>query len=368
MSQPAKRRSLLAGISLGVCGTLAAVVALGLVAGAGASSAATPPSNTSPPTISGAAQKGQSLHADPGSWTGSSPIGFTYRWQRCNSGGGSCGNIGGATHRDYTLTSADVGHTVRVVVTASNSAGSATAASSPSAVVAAPQAPANTAPPTISGTPQLGATLTANTGSWTGPGPITFTFQWLRCDSVGGACGNIPGATNQTLVLGSADVGHAIRVRVRAKNQFGSTSATTVPTAAVSGSANGCPIGQKTVNVSQVNSPARLVVDGVNSTPAVIRRDSKQVTMRFHVSDTCGQTVQGAMVYATAVPYNQLSNAPTIATDSNGWAVITFQTRAGFPVSKQQQLMTVFVRATKPGDSDLAGVSSRRLVSVPVLR
>ncbi|HEX3454930.1 MAG TPA: hypothetical protein VHS03_09900 [Gaiellaceae bacterium] len=368
MSQSAKRRSLLAGISLGVCGTLTLVVALGLVAGAGASSAASPPSNTSPPTISGEAQKGQTLHASPGVWSGSSPISFAYRWQRCNAGGGSCGNIGGATHRDYTLVQADVGNTVRVVVTASNSAGSATAASSPSAMIAAAQAPANTAPPTITGTPQLGATLTANTGSWTGPGPITFTFQWLRCDQNGGACGNIAGATNQTLVLGTAEVGHAIRVRVRAKNQFGATSATTVPTAAVSGTANGCPIGLKTVSVSQVNAPARLIVDGMNSTPSIIRRDSKQVTVRFHVSNTCGQTVQGALVYATAVPFNQLSNAPTIATDSTGWAVITFQTRTGFPVSKQQQLMTIFVRASKPGDSDLAGVSSRRLVSLPVLR
>jgi hypothetical protein len=368
MSQSAKRRSLLAGISLGVCGTLALVVALGLVAGAGASGAATPPSNTSPPTISGAAQKGQTMHADPGSWTGSSPIRFDYRWQRCNAGGGSCGNIAGATHRDYTLGSADVGNTVRVVVTATNSAGNATAASSPSAMIAAAQAPANTAPPTITGTPQLGATLTANTGTWTGPGPITFTFQWLLCDSVGGACGNIAGGTHQTLVLGTADVGHAIRVRVRAKNQFGSTSATTVPTAAVSGTANGCPIGQKTVNVAQVSPPARLVVDGMSSTPVVIRRDSTQVTVRFHVSNTCGQVVQGALVYATAVPFNQLSNAPTVATDSTGWAVITFQTRAGFPVSNAQQLMTIFVRASKPGDNDLAGVSSRRLVSLPVLR
>ena len=368
MSQSAKRRSLLAGISLGVCGTLALVVALGLVAGAGASGAATPPSNTSPPTISGAAQKGQTLHAEPGSWSGSQPITFAYRWQRCNAGGGSCGNIGGATHRDYTLGSADVGNTVRVVVTASNSAGSATAASSPSAMIAAAQAPANTAPPTIAGTPQLGATLTANTGSWTGPGPITFTFQWLRCDSVGGACGNIAGATNQTLVLGAADAGHAIRVRVRAKNQFGSTSATSVPTSAVSSSANGCPIGQKTVLVSQVNAPARLVVDGISSSPTILRRDSKQLTVRFHVSDTCNQTVQGAMVYATAVPFNQLSTPPLVATDSNGWAVVSFQTKAGFPVSKQQQLMTIFVRASKPGDSVLAGVSSRRLVSLPVLR
>ena len=152
MSSTTKRRSTLLGASLGAAGTARARprprpgCGRRCVLGA-----ATPPSNTSPPTVSGTVQKGQQLHAEPGSWSGSTPIGFAYRWQRCNAGGGSCSNIGGATHRDYTLGSADVGHTVRVVVTASNSAGSATAASSPTAVVAAPQAPANTVPPTISG-------------------------------------------------------------------------------------------------------------------------------------------------------------------------------------------------------------------------
>src|SRR2546430_1583666 len=90
-------------------------------------------------------------------------------------------------------------------------------------VVAASNAtpPSNTAPPTVSGAPQLGQPLTANPGSWTGPQPITFTFQWLRCDQFGGACANISGGTNQTFLLTSADVGHALRIRVRAKNQFG---------------------------------------------------------------------------------------------------------------------------------------------------
>ncbi len=368
MSSTTKRRSTLLGASLGAAGTLALVLVLGLAAGAGASRAATPPSNTSPPTVSGTVQKGQQLHAEPGTWSGSTPIGFAYRWQRCNAGGGSCSNIGGATHRDYTLGSADVGHTVRVVVTASNSAGSATAASSPTAVVAAPQAPANTVPPTISGTPQLGQTLTANPGSWTGSQPITFTFQWLRCDQVGGGCGNISGGTNATYLLTSADAGHALRVRVRAKNPFGATSATTVPTAAVSSTANGCPIGLKVVSVSQVNAPARLVVDNMNSTPTILRRSSTQLVVRYHVSDTCNQAVQGAVVYATGVPYNQTDTPPLSTTDATGWATVTFHMRAGYPVSKSQQLLTLFVRASKPGDSVLAGVSSRRLVSVPVLR
>jgi hypothetical protein len=184
MSDSAKKRSLLIGASLGVAGTLALVIALGLAAGAGATAGATPPSNTSPPTISGTAQKGQRLHAEPGSWSGTKPMTFGYQWQRCSASGANCSNISGAANNDYTLTSADVGNTARVVVTAKNSAGMSTAASSPTAVVAALQAPANTTPPSITGAAQLGQTLTANPGSWTGPQPIAFTFQWLRCDQI----------------------------------------------------------------------------------------------------------------------------------------------------------------------------------------
>src|SRR5207248_11659654 len=96
MSGFAKTRSAVVGASLGAAGALGLVVALGLVSGAGASTSATPPSNTSPPTISGTAQKGQRLHAEPGTWSGSQPIHFSYRWQRCNASGASCANISGA--------------------------------------------------------------------------------------------------------------------------------------------------------------------------------------------------------------------------------------------------------------------------------
>ena len=367
MSNSAKKRSALLGASLGVAATLALVVLLGLAAGAGASSTATPPQNTSPPTISGTAQKDQTLHAEPGSWSGTQPITFDYRWQRCNASGGSCSNISGANGHDYVLTSADVGNTVRVVVTAKNSAGMGTAASSPTAVVAAPQAPANTAPPTISGTPQLGQTLTANPGSWTGPQPITFTYQWLRCDQFGGACGNVAGGTNPTFLLTSADVGHAMRVRVRAKNQFGATSATTVPSAVVSATANGCPIGVKNVSITQIGPPARLIVDGMHSDPVVLTRRSRTLVLRFHVSDTCSQSVQGALVYATGVPYNQIDTPPEASTDADGWATLVFHMRAGYPATRNQQLLALFVRAGKGGENLLAGVSTRRLVSIRVV-
>src|SRR5205085_2001278 len=77
------------------------------------------------------------LTADPRSWKGSKPIQFTFRWRRCDKNGGSCADISGATGQSYTLTSADVGNTLRVVVTGQNSGGSSSSTSDPTAVIRA---------------------------------------------------------------------------------------------------------------------------------------------------------------------------------------------------------------------------------------
>jgi len=71
-------------------------------------------------------------------------------------------------------------------------------------------------------------------------------------------------------------------------------------------------------------------------------------------------------VFATAVPYNQVSVPPEQATGADGWVTLNFQRLPGFPASRQQQLMAFFIRATKPGENPLAGISTRRLVSVRV--
>jgi hypothetical protein len=110
-----------------------------------------PPANSTPPSISGTAQDGQTLTASPGSWTGS-PSSYGYQWQDCDTSGANCAAIAGAANSSYTAQSGDVGYTLRVAVTASNTAG-ATTASSPatSVVAAAPPPPPTTQTSTFSG-------------------------------------------------------------------------------------------------------------------------------------------------------------------------------------------------------------------------
>jgi fibronectin type 3 domain-containing protein len=191
-----------------------------------------PPANTAAPTVPGAARDGAEVTADPGDWTGTAPIRFAYQWQRCAAETGDCTDIPGADGRTYTPASADVGAQLRAVVTATNDAGSATAASSPTAAVAA-VAPDPTAAPSIDGPPRDGATLTADTGSWSGTTPIAFAYQWRRCDGAGQGCADISGATARTYVATAADVARTVRVVVTATNVTGSARATSEPTAAV---------------------------------------------------------------------------------------------------------------------------------------
>ena len=98
---------------------------------------------------------------------------------------------------------------------------------------AATTAPRNTVAPTISGTARQGEVLTADPGTWSGTQPITFAYQWRRCDTNGVNCSNIIGATSKTHTLTSVDVGNKLSVRVRASNSAGSRAAVSLPTAVV---------------------------------------------------------------------------------------------------------------------------------------
>ena len=247
-----------------------------------------------------------------------------------------------------------------IVVTGSNAASSA--------------APKNTSPPTLNGTPQEGETLTADPGTYSGTTPISYVYQYRRCDKNGGSCSNIGGSTTQKIYkLTSADVGNTVRVRVTAHNSDGSTTSTSVPTAVIQKASapppttvNGCPTGTGGINVSQVSLPARLSIDGQQASPTVIRRSTSDLVLRFHVSACNGRDVQGALVYATAVPFEQFNVPPEAMTGADGWATLTLHQAGRFPASPVQQLLAVFVRARKSGENLTGGISTRLLVSFPV--
>jgi hypothetical protein len=240
-------------------------------------------------------------------------------------------------------------------------------------------APKSTTAPQISGKAQVGQTLTTDNGTWTGTAPLTFTYQWRICNDSGNACHDITGATGNEYTVKTGDSGNTLRIQVTAKNSDGADTATSVPTAAIAAAggptplptpaANGCPklaAGAAAVSVADVSTPARLQIDQMQSNPGVIKRGTGLFTVRFHVSDTCGSPVQGAQVYATGVPYNMISIPAQQQTDNQGWVSMQFKTMQGFPATAHQQLLVMFVRASKQGDPVLAGISTRRLVSLRV--
>jgi len=100
-----------------------------------AAAAPTAPANTAPPAISGTARAGQTLSTTPGTWSGTLPLSFAYQWQRCDTSGNSCQNVSGASGATYALGSGDVGSTIRVAVTATNSGGSSSASSTATGIV-----------------------------------------------------------------------------------------------------------------------------------------------------------------------------------------------------------------------------------------
>jgi hypothetical protein len=314
------------------------------------------PVNTAKPTISGTPRSGSTLTAIAGAWSGAGPLSFSYEWRRCNGAGDNCRGVGG-NDPHYRLTSADVGSRIRVQVRARNSFGSTEATSDPTGTVApGGPVPASTAPPVISGTPRDNQTLVASAGSWTN-GPTRFDFQWLRCDAVGAGCGPI--SSGQSYRVTSHDVGHTLRVVVAATNQFGTGASTSVPTAVVSAAIQ----PGSTISVQQVLPPQRLIVSAIRFEPSRLHSRAAFIG-RFRVTDTRGFVISGALVYAIGLPYGWVRNAPEVITGNDGWATIQFLPTNKMPL--RRAALVLFVRARKPGDNLLAGVSTRRLVQVGI--
>ena len=180
---------------------------------------------TGVPTISGTAQVGGTLTADTSGIAdadGLSSVQYQYQWLADDA------DISGATNATYTLVAADEGKAIKVEVTFIDDAGNneETLTSAATAAVASaptPNSPA-TGAPAISGTAQVGETLTADASGIAdadGIGNVQYQYQWLADDA------EIAGATGSTYTLGAADEGKAIKVRVSFTDDAGNDESLT---------------------------------------------------------------------------------------------------------------------------------------------
>ena len=185
------------------------------------------PANTVAPAISGAVRRGSTLTAVAGTWSGVGN-GYAFQWQR-STDGSTWSNIAGATSASFELTTADVGATLRVFVTATNPDGFSSRASAATTTVQ-PSPPVNAGLPTVTGAALRATTLNANAGTWTGPGN-TYTYRWQR--DTGSGFVDIAGAVTLSYTLTVADVGARVRLRVTATNPDATVSAASLGTAVV---------------------------------------------------------------------------------------------------------------------------------------
>ena len=192
-----------------------------------------PPANTTPPKLSGHAAQGKKLKGSKGKWTGATPIKYVYRWERCDSKGANCTTVPGATKTYYVVTGEDAGHTLRLLIMASNHVGTTEAASPPSILVGG-SPPRNTTVPIIAGSAKVGELLSVSAGTWLGAQPITYSYQWELCDASRTSCAAISGAIGNGFRPKPSQENDTIRVSVVATNAAGRASATTGVTGAVS--------------------------------------------------------------------------------------------------------------------------------------
>jgi hypothetical protein len=257
------------------------------------------------------------------------------------------------------LARADVGHRIRSRVIATNGDGTDSFNSNATAVIkAAPSRPSNAQLPTISGSPVENQTLTAGTGTWTGNAPISYAYQWRRCDQSGGSCSAISGATQKTYTLKTVDIGNTLRVAVTAKNGAGSRAAVSGPTGVVTKAE--APSGTA-ISVDDVSLPNRLIIKRVSYRPSTVR--SRTVIARYRVYDSHDHPVQGAMVFVVGVPFGSSSTPPEAATGVNGY--VTFVLHPTRRALRSRDGIVFFARARKPGEPLLSGVSTRRLTFLP---
>ena len=327
-----------------------------------AAAAAPSPTNTPAtglPTITGTAQVGDTLTAVTTGIEdadGLDSAAFTYQWLAADA------EINGATAPTYILVAADEGKAIKVQVSFTDDAGNdeELTSAATAAVVAAPSPPNTPATglPTITGTAQVGDTLTAvTTGIEDADGldNVTFTYQWLAADA------EINGATAPTYILVAADEGKAIKVQVSFTDDAGNeetlTSAATAAVAAAPSPPNTPATGLPTITgTAQVGDTLTAVTTGIEdadgldnvtftyqwladdaeingatvSTYILVAADEgKAIKVQVSFTDDAGndeELTSAATAAVAARPNSPATGAPTISGTVQGRETLTAST------------------------------------------
>jgi hypothetical protein len=324
---------------------------------------------------------------------------MTYQWQRCDAGGSTCADIGGATGRFYTVQAADAGSKLRAMETMSIydcGAGNSqtgvvecnwTRRSAPSGMTAVvpgsaptgpgqpstptppaapkpqvPLAPVATSAPTVAGVPMVEETLTAARGSWSGS--PTLALQWQRCDAEGQNCADL-GLSGDTYSVIAFDIGKTLRVRITASNAAGAREAVSPVTAVVSELK---PTEEKPfIAAAKVVAPHRLVVDQIAARPAKLTKRGS-VTVGLRVSDDRGFRISGALVTAVVRPGTALLAPAEATTDEDGVVSLVFTPGPKLKFTKKRTTITLVVTARRPGDKLISPRAATVRVTVTVAK
>ena len=241
---------------------------------------------TGAPTITGTVRVGETLTStttDISDSDGLNNATFTYQWLADDA------DITDATGSTYALVAADEGKTVKVRITFTDDAGNdESLTSAPTATVTASNTPA-TGEPTITGTAQVGETLTANTTGISdsdGLNNVTFTYQWLADDT------DITDATGWTYTLAAADEGKTIKVRVSFTDDRGhQETLTSTATAAVTAAPSPLTVSVESAPTSHNGSEAFRIRVAFSEAP---RPGFSYTTMRDDAFTVTGGDVTGA--------------------------------------------------------------------------
>ena len=225
------------------------------------------------PVINGTAQVGESLTADTtGIEDGNGLDRVQFRFQWVSNDGSADADITGATDSTYTLVAADEGKTVKVRVSFTDRGGyaeSLTSAATDTVSFAVQQQVANspaTGAPAISGTAQVGQTLTADTSGITdsdGLTNVSYSYQWVANDGTNDT--DISGATGSTYTLVDADEGNTVKVKVSFTDDAGhGETLTSAATAAVDAAPNSPATGAPSISgTAQVGETLTADTSGI---------------------------------------------------------------------------------------------------------